>query len=94
MAKNMARLENNQVINIEHCSDYEKETATLKDCKDVLVAIGDTYSNGEYFRNGERVPTVVDILVQQRTAEMDELMSIIDGTTPIEESEEISDVEP
>lgn len=39
-------------------------------------------------------PTVVDILVQQRTAEMDELMGIIDGTTPIEESEEINDDEP
>lgn len=71
MAKNMARLDNeNVVINIEYCSDYERETATLKDCKDIPVAIGDTYSNGEYLRNGERVMSPSEIRIADLEAQL------------------------
>ena len=56
MAKNMARLDGNGiVINIEWCSDKTSDTETLVNMSDYPVAIGDTYKDGFFYRNGEKV---------------------------------------
>ena len=65
MAKNMARIENNIVINIEWCSDETIESEELIDVFDRSVEIGDTYENGKFYRNGEEVLTFLEeILIQ------------------------------
>lgn len=61
MAKNMAKLdENNVVINIEWLSDTKTETNTLKEVYDYSVMIGDTYENGKFYRNGEIILTPIE----------------------------------
>lgn len=62
MAKNMARLDNNVVINIEWCSDETVETNTLVNMNDYPVMIGDIYEDGFFYRNGERVLTPLEEL--------------------------------
>lgn len=60
MAKSMALIENGTVANMLWCSDSEPETATLIDPADRPVAIGDTYSNGKFYRDGEEVITPLE----------------------------------
>ena len=60
MAKNMARIENGIVVNVEWCSDETPETDVLKNMGSYMAAIGDTYSDGFFYRNGERVLTNVE----------------------------------
>lgn len=55
MAKNMASIENGIVSNILWCADREPETDRLIDTADLPVAIGDSYENGKFYRNGEEV---------------------------------------
>lgn len=57
MAKNMARIENNIVINMEWCSDWEPQTETLIDVFDRPVGIEDTYDGENFFRGGVKVLT-------------------------------------
>ena len=57
MAKNMAFVENGIVSNILWCADMEPETDSLMETGDRPVAIGDTYENGKFYRNGEEVMT-------------------------------------
>ena len=57
MAKNMAFVENGIVSNILWCADMEPETDSLIYTADRPVAIGDTYENGKFYRNGEEVLT-------------------------------------
>lgn len=58
MAKTMALInENNTIINLLWCSDDELETDTLINSQDIPVAIGDTYENGSFYRNGKEVLT-------------------------------------
>ena len=64
MAKNMARIKNDIVVNIEWCSDETHETDVLKDMKDCPAAIGDTYTDGAFYRNGERVLTESERICQ------------------------------
>lgn len=64
MAKTMARLENGVVVNIEWLSDRTAETDCLKEAFDYPVEIGDTYSEGRYYRNGEVVLNNTEILLQ------------------------------
>lgn len=67
MAKNMARIENNLVVNIEWCSDSTAESDSLKDPAGHLVAIGDTYENGRFYREGVMLLTPIEELQQQIT---------------------------
>ena len=55
MAKNMARLENGVVVNIEWLPDRAVETDTLKNMGDIPAGIGDTYSEGKFYRDGVEV---------------------------------------
>ena len=57
MAKSMAKINNNNVVNIMWMSDKVLESDFLKEIKDRPVAIGDTYEDGKFYRNGEEVLT-------------------------------------
>lgn len=60
MAKNMARIENGSVINLEWYSDNTTESDALKDTKDRPVSIGDTYESGKFYRDGVEVLTPLE----------------------------------
>ena len=60
MAKSMALIENGAVANMLWCSDSEPETATLVNPADHPVAIGDTYSDGKFYRDGEEILTPLE----------------------------------
>lgn len=55
MAKSMAKIEDGIVVNVEWCSDRAKETDTLKNIGDRHVVSGDTYKDGYFWRDGEKV---------------------------------------
>ena len=60
MAKSMALIENGAVTNVLWCSDSEPETDILINPADRPVAIGDTYSNGKFYRDGEEILTPLE----------------------------------
>ncbi len=60
MAKNMASVTNGIVTNVIWCSDSEQETDILKSPADRPVAIGDTYSDGKFYRDGTEVLTPLE----------------------------------
>lgn len=60
MAKNMALLENGVVTNILWCSDREPETDTLINLADRPVGIGNTYSDGKFYRDGTEILTPLE----------------------------------
>lgn len=64
MAKTMARIENGVVTNIEWCSDEEPVTETLVETEDRSVSIGDTYEDGCFWHEGEKVLTEAEQLQQ------------------------------
>ena len=53
MARSLALIENGTVANMLWCSDSEPETESLINPADRPVAIGDTYSDGKFYRDGE-----------------------------------------
>ena len=55
MAKNMARIENGVVVNVEWLPDRAVETDTLKEMRDIPAGIGDTWENGKFYRDGVEV---------------------------------------
>lgn len=76
MAKNMARIENGIVVNVEWCSDRMAETDTLKNTKDRPVANGDTYAEGKFYRNGELI-----LNTEERLADAENALAILYGGT-------------
>lgn len=66
MAKNMALLSNDIVVNIISCSDTTIQTKDLVEYNNIPIRIGDTYSNGAFYRNGEKVLTEVDQLLLKK----------------------------
>ena len=60
MAKSMALIENGTVANMLWCSDSEPETDILINPADRPVAIGDTYSNGKFYRDGVEILTPLE----------------------------------
>ena len=68
MAKSMARIENGVVVNVEWYSDRTSETDTLKNIEDRLIEVGDTYSNGKFYRDGEEILTTADKLALSNEA--------------------------
>ena len=60
MAKTMALIENGVVANMLWCSDSEPETDILLDPAGLPVAIGDTYSNGKFYRGGVEILTPLE----------------------------------
>ena len=65
MAKNMALIENGVVVNVLWCSDNEPETDALIDTADRPVGIGDTYTDGKFYRDGAEILTPLDEALKQ-----------------------------
>lgn len=66
MAKNMAHIENGVVVNIEWHSDHAAETDSLKNIKDRPVVIGDSYEDGFFWHDGEKVLSEVERLRSEK----------------------------
>lgn len=64
MAKNMARLADNMVVNLEWCSDSEPETAELREYEGYAIRIGDRWEDGKWMRDGAAVLTEAQIAAQ------------------------------
>ena len=64
MAKNMARLADGVVVNLEWCSDSEPETAELREYKGYAIRIGDSWEDGKWMRDGAAVLTEAQIAAQ------------------------------
>ena len=60
MAKCMAHIKNGTITNMLWCSDSEPETASLINPTDRPVAIGDTYSDGKFYRDGTEILTPLE----------------------------------
>lgn len=60
MARSMALIENGTVINVLWCSDSQPETDTIINPADRPVGIGDTYSDGKFYRDGEEILTPLE----------------------------------
>lgn len=60
MAKSMAVVNNGVVTNIIWCTDNTPQTANWVNCDDRPVAIGDTYADGKFYRDGTEVLTPLE----------------------------------
>lgn len=69
MAKNMARLEDGVVVNLEWCSDSEPETAELREYDGYAIRIGDSWEDGKWMRDGTAVLTEAEIAAQAAAEE-------------------------
>ena len=77
MAKSMALIENGVVANMLWCSDSEPETESLINPADHPVAIGDTYSNGKFYRGGVEILTPLEE-AQKKNAEYEAALQEIE----------------
>lgn len=68
MAKSMARIKDGIVINIEWCSDDAAETETLKNAEGRAIEMGDTYSDGRFYRNGNIIMSTAEKLADAERA--------------------------
>lgn len=84
MAKNMARIENGVVINVERWSDRMAETDTLKNTADFPVGIGDTYADGRFYRDGVEILTPLEE-AQKQIAEYEAALSEIETALGVTE---------
>lgn len=64
MAKNMARLADGVVVNLEWCSDSAPETAELREYDGYAIRIGDNWEDGKWMRDGAAVLTEAEIAAQ------------------------------
>lgn len=60
MAQTMARIKDNIVIGLEWWDDYALETEDLKYTHEASVAMGDTYKDGLFYRDGKVVLTPLE----------------------------------
>ncbi len=77
MAKSMALIENGTVANMLWCSDSQSESETLINPADRPVAIGDTYSNGKFYRDGTEILTPLEE-AQKKIAEYESTLTEIE----------------
>ena len=70
MAKNMARITDGIVTNIEWCSDRQQQTETLIDLADRPISVSDTYIDGKFYRDGVEILTPLEE-AQKQIAEME-----------------------
>lgn len=67
MEKNMARIVDGIVVNVEWFSSETVETENLKNMEDRPVEIGDTYQDGKFYRDGMEVLTPLEAAVAELT---------------------------
>lgn len=60
MAKTMALLEDNVIVNLLWCSNSEEETDALKEAGDYELRIGDTFEAGKWHRDGSELLTPLE----------------------------------
>lgn len=65
MGKNMARIVDGIVVNVEWFSSEAVETENLKNMEDRPVEIGDTYQDGKFYRDGMDVLTPLEAAVAE-----------------------------
>lgn len=81
MAKTMAVITDGVVTNMIWCSDYTPESDVRKDPGECQVGIGDTYSDGEWYRDGAKILTPSEVIM----ADMKQALDILGITDePIE----------
>lgn len=73
MAKSMALIENGTVANMLWCPDSQPETDTLINPADRPVAIGDTYSDGKFYRGGVEILTPLEEALKKNEEQLKEL---------------------
>ena len=73
----MALIENGIVTNMLWCSDSEPETESLINPADRPVAIGDTYSDGKFYRGGVEILTPLEDALK-KNAEYEAALSEIE----------------
>lgn len=78
MAKSMAVVDDGVVSNIIWCSDSEPETDTIINPADHPVAIGDTYSDGKFYRDGVEILTPLEE-AQKQIAEYETALAEIEA---------------
>lgn len=79
MAKTMAVIDGGTVTNIIWCSDYTPEIDTLKDPEDRPIGIGDTYSDGKWYRDGVEILTPLE-QAQKKLETLQTQMSELDSS--------------
>lgn len=77
MAKSMALVENSTVTNMLWCSASEPETDALVNPADRPVSIGDTYSDGKFYRDGAEILTPLEEALK-KNAEYEAALSEIE----------------
>lgn len=68
MAKIMAILDGNEVVNVAVFPDSEAETPTMVNCGDIPVGVGDTYDGGHFYGDGELLKSEAEMLTDMQTA--------------------------
>ena len=84
MAKSMAAITNGIVTNVIWCSDSEPETDTIINPADRPIAIGDTYSDGKFYRDGVEILTPLEE-AQKQIAEYEAALSEIEAALGVTE---------
>ena len=90
MAKNMALVSDGVVVNVLWCSDKAAQTDTLIDPAGRPVGIGDTYSDGKFYRGGAEVLTPLEAALAQiealqaENADMQAALEILEVTPDAE----------
>lgn len=82
MAKNMARIENGVVVNVEWCHDNTAETDLLKNMYDLPVIISDTWKDGKFYRGTEEVIALIpETIVSNENSATSEDRDALDFST-------------
>lgn len=77
MAKTMAVIDNEVVVNMIWCNDNTPDTETQKDPGDRPVGIGDTYTDGKWYRDGVEILTPLE-QAQQNAKNLQDQMAELD----------------